>query len=477
MRLFMRKVLAVSFISFTFFSSSVEAETVDINKVKLLEIYDLLSQYHLSGKSPDELTEAAILGMINSLGDPHTSYFSDEEFETFMNDLEGSYSGIGIVVAELEGKLTIMEVIPLTPSERAGIQVGDILLKIDGESIKEKEADFMVSKLRGEENTKVRLELMRNNQLYQVDLERTKIDYPSVFSEVLPNDIGYISLTAFLEETMPSFNQQLQALNNQGIKGLILDLRNNPGGLLSAANELASRFILEGPLVWVKDREGKMEPLQVLEQKKESLPLVVLVNESSASASEIVASALQDYQRATLIGTRSFGKGTIQEAVPLQFEGVLKLTIEEYLSPLQKKINHIGVIPDIEIGEEQEQLQAAKYVLSGNHTIQLYTTGDVYINHVKEQDPKNTAFLKEEKWYISTRKLAALFHGKLHYQPDQKEIILQLGTKSHSFYVGASKELSIINGTSYISLEELSTLFPNLQSDKEQGHIQVQVKP
>lgn len=477
MRAFMRKVIAVSCISMTLFSSSVHAETVDINQAKILEIYNLLSQYHLSGKSSDEITNGAIAGMIESLEDPYTSYFSDEEFEAFMNDLEGSYSGVGIVVAEQEGKLTILEVIPLSPSERAGIQVGDVLLEIDGEYIQGKDADFMVNKLRGNENTKVQLQLMRKDHLYQIDLERKKIEYPPVYSEVLPNQIGYISLSTFSEEFMPSFKQQIQTLKGQGVKGFILDLRNNPGGYLTSANQLASHFIQEGPLVWVKDREGKMEPLNVLEQEKETLPLVVLVNGYSASASEIVASALQDYRRATIIGTQTFGKGTIQEAIPLQFEGVLKLTIDEYLSPLQHKINHVGVTPDIEIGDPEEQLQAAIHVLSSNNAIKLYPSGEVYINHVKEQKPENTAFYEDGKWFVSTRKLAALFHGKLHYHSDQREIILQLGPNSHSFYVGTTKGLSVKNGTSYISQEELSRLFPNIQMDTNQEYIQLQVKP
>ena len=466
------KLLAISITTISLFTTSAAADEIDPNQMKLLEVFHLLKEYHISGTDGNTITEAAIDGMIASLDDPYTDYFSDQEFENYVNSMEGHYSGVGMVVGDDQGQLKVYEVYEGSPAKEAGIQVGDILVKVGELSAKDQPFETVMSHVIGEEGTPVTLTFLRNGNEFTVTITRKTLNAPQVFAEFLPEKIGYLYLATFTEGAIEEFNKALQTFTKQGAKGIILDLRDNPGGLFTVAEHVAGTFIDKGTLVIVKDGEGKEFNIPILETTaKLRLPLAVLVNENSASSSEIVAAALQDHRRATIIGTRTYGKGTIQELIPLQSNGYLKLTIEEYYTPLHKPMNHIGVTPDILVGEEIEQLQAASYVLLNNNKITLKEKGEVWVNDQPEVGPSKAAILRDDQWYLSMRKLAYLFHGKVGFNPQEKKITLQLGDHVQSF---STREVRMEQGTAYLHLDQLLQRYPQLTWNVEKSELTLQ---
>ncbi|RKD22088.1 hypothetical protein BEP19_13545 [Ammoniphilus oxalaticus] len=354
-------LFTITILTVSLYAQPVAAEEISLDELRMLEVFDLLKTHHISEPNDQNLSYAAVQGMVASLQDPYTAYFSDEELDYYLDSIEGQFSGVGIVVGDEQGIFTIYEVYPGSPAEVAGIRAGDQLRAVDGLSVSGQAFETVMSQVSGLEGTSVSLTLSRDGQSYTVQLERAMMQLPQVYAELLPEEIGYIYLSTFTEYSFEQYKQALSSLKKQGAQAIILDLRDNPGGLLDAANQVASSFIQKGALTIVKNSEGKEYPIPILQSvEKETLPLAVLVNEYSASASEIVAAALQDYKRATIIGSGpTFGKGTIQELVPLYFGGYLKMTVEEYFSPLHKPMNHVGVTPDLLVQDEHQQLQAA----------------------------------------------------------------------------------------------------------------------
>ena len=329
---------------------------------KLFDIRGALYQYYDGEIDDAALLEGAIKGMTESLGDPYTVFMNKEEYSAFNQQSEGEYIGLGIQVGVRDNKIVVIAPFDGSPAAKAGIISGDVILSVNGKEVSGEDIDLAVSMMKGNDKVPVNLSLFRESKgTFEVSVTRDTIQLVTVDSEMLDNNIGYISISSFDEHTDEDFTEALRELNQQGMKGLILDLRDNPGGLLTTSVSVVSNFIEKGKVVVSTiDKYDKKEVLNSEGGEAIGLPLVVLVNEYSASASEIVSGAIRDYEVGTLIGAKTFGKGIVQSVLTDVGDGTaLKVTISKYYTPLGENIHGTGITPDIEVeypNELREQL-------------------------------------------------------------------------------------------------------------------------
>jgi len=311
----------------------------------------------------DKVIQEGIKGMLNALGDPYTRYVDPQSLLREQEDMFlGHFGGLGIIISVKDEELIIISPIEDTPAFRANIKAGDIIVEIDGESAKGITVDEAVNRLRGEKGTEVTIGVKRKNieEVLEFKIIRDIIEVKAVKYETMGRDdkIGYIRITTFNVNTERELEDALKTFANNGnIRGIILDVRNNPGGLLDSAIEVSSKFIKEGPIVHINDRDGQIATFKSRGNIFPDWPLFVLVNEGSASASEIVAGAIQDSGRGKLLGKKTFGKGVVQQVFELLDNSGIVLTTSEYYTPSKRSIHNIGIEPDIliEIGEDSEQ--------------------------------------------------------------------------------------------------------------------------
>ena len=313
------------------------------------EVADIIRDLALEPSSETSLTTGAITGMLESLEDSHAVYFDPKHFEYFNEQSMGEFYGIGITISNDGDDLVVNSVFEGTPASAAGLEPSDLIVEIDGEARPRWDVDEAVLRIRGEAGTTVKLGVRRgeSEELLEFTIERAKIEIPNIESEMLEDGIGYIKLESFTQNAQAEVRTALEDLEKQGATGYILDLRNNPGGQLSSSIQVSSLFISDGVIVTVEARTGEPERHRATGKTATDAPLVVLVNGNSASASEIVAGALQDYARAKLVGEQTFGKGSVQQLEPLTFGGGVKLTIAHYLTPKGRAIDGIGLTPDV----------------------------------------------------------------------------------------------------------------------------------
>lgn len=316
--------------------------------VRVDEVRRMLDGQALEPPSETSATVGAINGMLKSNGDKYAEYFDQRHF-TYMNEeTAGSFGGIGVVLGETSGTATVLEVYKGTPAEKGGVRKGDRFSKIDKEKRATWTTDDVVKRVRGPEGTQVTITFIRPSEKkeYTTTLTRAKIKVPNVKSEMI-GKVGYIRLGEFNGESDKDLRAAIESLGKKGAKSYILDLRDNPGGLLSQAVAVSSLFIKDGIIVKVEERGKEPESYRATGDVATKLPLVVLVNENSASASEIFGGAIQDYGRAKLVGVKTFGKGSVQTIQDVSFGGGVKFTIAHYLTPKGRAINGKGLTPDI----------------------------------------------------------------------------------------------------------------------------------
>lgn len=320
------------------------------------EVLSQVQRNYVEETDPQDLVRGAIRGMLNTL-DPHSAYMTPEMFKEIQVDTRGEFGGLGIQISIRDNKLTVISPIEGTPAERAGIEAGDFIVQVDGEPTKDMTLIDAVNKMRGPKGTEVTLTVVREGteEPLEFKLIRDIIKIKSVRSEMLEEDIGYVRLSQFQERTGKELVDSLKNLKKEGMKSLILDLRNNPGGLLATAVEVSEQFLEEGRgIVSIKSREGKKE--EYTSGNKDpmtGLPMIVLVNEGSASASEIVAGALQDWGKALVVGMPTFGKGSVQTILSLSDGSGLRLTTARYYTPKDRSIQNTGIQPDIQVKRRQ----------------------------------------------------------------------------------------------------------------------------
>ena len=332
---------------------------------KLTELKGYIDKYYLNDYDEQELINGVYEGYVSGLGDPYSAYMTKEVYDSWIISATGNYSGVGITFSENEaGDFEVISINPGSPAEKAGVEPGDLILKVDGESFTD--ADIMAAAIRGKKGTDVKLTISHDGKEKEITMTRDEIIIRSVTSEMLDDGIGYIKVDSFIDNTGEDFSKALDKVEAENAKGLILDLRNNGGGLVDESVEIADEFLDEGVVCYVEDKNGNTETYDAVDGKTK-IPTVVLINEGSASASEILAGALKD-NGFELVGTKSFGKGVIQTTIEMDDGTALKLTIMQYLSPDKHKIHKKGIKPSVEAEddedtEEDEQLEKAKELL------------------------------------------------------------------------------------------------------------------
>lgn len=330
-----------------------------VSKMELL--MQLIDQYYMYDISVDDMRTGAYKGLLEGLGDPYTCFYTESEFNAFMESTTGTYYGIGAVVQQNVKTMYITIVKPYVdgPAYKAGMLPGDIIYMVNDVDVTGMDINNVVAMMKGPEGTPVKVTVVRDGEPDPIDLFiiRAKIEVETIEYEMLENDIGYILISGFEEPTPKQFKEAIQDLQKQGMQGLVLDLRDNGGGLLDAVVEMLDYILPKGMIVYTEDKYGNREEYKGTDKDVLDLPMTVLINENSASAAEIFAAAMQDYEAATLVGTTSFGKGVVQTILPLTDGTAVKITISRYFTPNGVCIHGEGVKPDIEVELNDELRQ------------------------------------------------------------------------------------------------------------------------
>lgn len=366
--------IVISFLAGMNYGGYISAQNnIDRNLQILTQTYYLITNNYVEKVDGKNLSYKGIEGMISSLNDPYSYFMKPEDYKAMGEEFQGSFEGIGIEIG-MNDKKQIVVISPIddTPAQKAGLKTGDIILKVDDKSTEGMNLDQVSRLIRGPAGTKVKLTIQREEEQKPIEITITRavIRLLTVSSKLLEDNIGYIKVKAFREPTSDELDKALDQILPKAKRGIILDLRNNPGGLLSSAIQVASYFIPKGTILYAEDRNGNRDQFDAISSLyKVRVPVVVLVNEGSASASEIVAGALQDYKRATLVGTKTFGKGLVQSVIQLADGSAISLTVQKWLTPKLRYIHKEGIKPDIQVDWDQKgtdiQLERAKEVLLG----------------------------------------------------------------------------------------------------------------
>ncbi len=354
-------------------SQAISSETEE----KLKKLERLVDEIYLGEISEKDLQSGIYEGYISGLGDPYSVYYDEEATKSLMEATSGEYDGIGAVMTQSRdtGVITISQVYKDSPSEKAGLRAEDILYKVEGKEVTGRDLSEVVGDIRGEHGTEVELTVLRgsSNRELTVTAVRETIEYPTVEAKMLEDNLGYLRILEFDDVTYDQYMTGFKELKAGGMEGLIVDLRNNPGGGLGTVCDILDEILPEGLIVYMEDKDGKRQEKSSDEAHKLEIPITVLVNGNSASASEIFAGAIQDYGLGEIVGTQTYGKGVVQQIFDLKDDTCVKLTISEYFTPKGRSINGKGITPDVEIAYETDaedkgadnQLDKAVEVLKG----------------------------------------------------------------------------------------------------------------
>ncbi len=327
---------------------------------KIQELNQYIEEYYLFDYEEEDVENGIYKGLMAGLGDVYTGYYTPEEYASFMESSNGSYSGIGAMMQQdyTTGIITVVRVFDDSPSAEAGMQPGDVLYEVEGEEVTGQDLSLVVSDLKGEEGTQVRISIVRGAEVLEMTLTRKSIQVPTVESRMIKDEIGYIAITEFDDVTEEQFMVALSSLEMQGMKKLIVDLRDNGGGLVDVTCAILDRLLPEGLIVYTEDKYGNRQEERSDAENYFDGGLAVLVNGNSASASEIFAGAVKDYGVGTLIGTKTFGKGIVQSLFPLPDGSAVKITVSRYYTPAGNNIHEVGITPDIvvEAGEDRKSV-------------------------------------------------------------------------------------------------------------------------
>ena len=352
-----------------------------VQKAKYIE--DTVKESYTGDIDDDQMEEYMYKGMMASLGDPYSAYYTSEEYEELTTETTGSYEGIGVVMQQdvNTGEVKVVRCYEGAPGEKAGLLPEDVLVEVNGESVSGMELSEVVDKVKNSQDQVAHLTIAREgeSEYLEIDVHLEEVNIPVVQSEMLEDNIGYIALYEFTEQTEPQYMEAFEALKDQGMERLIIDVRNNPGGLLTSVCDILEDILPEGLIVYTEDKNGEREEYTCDGENELDIPLAVLVNGNSASASEIFAGAIQDYSKGTIVGTTTFGKGIVQSLIPFNDGSAIKTTTAKYYTPSGKCIHGTGIQPDVEVElsegleqetsishEEDNQLQKAIEVVKGS---------------------------------------------------------------------------------------------------------------
>lgn len=336
------------------------ANSQTVEKLSILE--DTIQKYFWKAVSEEELEEGVYKGILESLEDPYSVYYTPEELLELQQQTEGIYYGIGAYISQNtdKGYVQISKVMKNTPAEKSGLLQGDYIYKVNGEDMLDKDSSYVVSKIKGEEGTKVMMTVLRETESepLEIEVERRKIESPTVEYKMFDNGMAYIQIVEFDLVTTAQFEEAYKQACLDGMKGLIIDLRSNPGGNLSTVCDIARMLLPKGLIVYTEDKYGERVEYSCDGSQQIEVPLVVLTDGYSASASEILAGAIKDYKIGTLVGTTTYGKGIVQKVISLTDGSAVKLTVSTYYTPNGNNIHEKGVTPDVEVPFDAEQYVA-----------------------------------------------------------------------------------------------------------------------
>ena len=322
---------------------------------KLAVIRNKIDEEFIGNINENDLIDGAIKGYVSGLNDIYTEYFTAEEMSSYTEDIEGEFVGIGVYITKDEenNQILVYGTIPDSPAQEAGLKTGDIITSVDGVECNGDDYDTITSSIKGKEGTKVKIGILRDGEELNFEIERKTVEVKHVTSQILDNDIGYIYIASFEGDVSTQFENAYNDLKNQGITSLIIDVRNNGGGIVDESLDIAEMMTDKGQTLLIEsDKNGEEEVIKSEKEKTITMPIVLLVNEYSASASEILAGILkEDVDNCTLIGNTTYGKGVIQILYPLTDGSGIKITTNEYFTPNHNKINKIGIEPDIKIDD------------------------------------------------------------------------------------------------------------------------------
>lgn len=426
------------------------------------EVYELITHYHVSGVSKETLKPASIPDMVGSLHDPYSQFMTAEQWTAFENGLERSYAGIGILLGKDERGVFVDKVYPGTPAEAAGIRPDDLLSAVNGTDVSGKDPDWIAGSMRGEENTKVSLTIRRGTERLLLTLSRKKISLPVLEGTKLEGGVGYLKLYTFASDGDEQFEAKMKEWKDSGgLHGLVVDLRDNPGGLLDTARRIAKQFIRDGILIHTRDRDLQDDPVLIKGGSTVSFPVIVLVNENSASASEVLAGALQDYGAAQIAGTTTFGKGSVQNIFSLSDGAKLKLTIQEYMTPKGHPVNHVGITPDMPVEGDLTQLLTALRK-AGVPNFKVTKDGSsVKINGMSTTD--RVPLLEERgRLYVHSRVLAALIGADVKWNKETNSAeFTETGTGREAVFAAGEDSVIFRGGLLYVDPNDFARAFPS----------------
>ncbi len=344
---------------YTYFTKNSDSERIENYGTDLTssgifgKVRSVINKYYLWKDNIDEkkLQESAIAGYVEGLGDPYTEYISKDDMKEFTEDITGTFYGIGIyMTADSQKGIVVYYPIPDSPAEKAGIKAGDIIKKVDGKEFGYEEFDEIADYIKGKDGTNVKLTIERDGEQMEIDITRGKINTNPITTEIIEENIGYLKLPSFDSDTAEHFKEKTEDLIKKGAKSLIIDLRNNGGGILDESTKIADFLLEKGKtIITTKDNKNREEITKSKDDKSFDLPIVILSNKNTASASEILIGALKDNGRAKIVGTKTYGKGVIQTVITLSDGSGIKVTTAEYYTPSGEAINKIGIKPDVEV--------------------------------------------------------------------------------------------------------------------------------
>ncbi|MBO9607826.1 MAG: PDZ domain-containing protein [Paenibacillaceae bacterium] len=431
------------------------------------EVLDWLSRIHVSGTDRSALEAAAIKGMIDSLGDPYTQYMTAAEWNQFESSLEQRYVGIGVRLEQDERGFLVIEVFAGSPAEAVGMRAGDYIVAADGKSYAGKTMNELTAAIMGTADTKVDVTYVRDGDTKTATMTRKPVAIQTVSGSRMEGGAGYIRIDSFSSDADELFAGKLDELEKQGITSLIVDLRGNPGGLLDSASNIAKRFIKDGVLIHTSDRNHVDDPIRLSGGSTVAYPVTVLVDQNSASASEVLSGALQDYRVATIVGTVTYGKGSVQTIYSIAGGGMLKVTIEEYLTPNKHKVNKVGIKPDVEVTGEIAQTIKAVH-LSGVADVTIrQQPGGIVVNGTPFLERLNV-IRDKGRVYVPSRTLAALVDADVAWNGDTKSVSIAAGGFSASYATGDDSG-KFVDGTMYVALDAFAYAFDNVTWSDDAG--------
>ncbi len=402
------------------------------------EIRQLIEERYVEEVDEEYLYQGAIDGMLWQL-DPYSSYYTPEEYQEFAHYLDSVYSGVGLYLVEENDRIMVADSVPGSPASQAGIQVGDYIEAVDGEDVTGHYLEEVVDLIKGEEGSQVMLEIYRENVgALKFVLVREKVDLPSVEIQSLEGDIGYIKLENFSDGAVEEMRSSLDYFDRQEASGLILDLRGNMGGYVWPAVDIASYFV-SSPVAHLAGRDEVKEPVEVPDNIKWNRPLVVLVDYHTASAAELLAGAIQDYGKGVLVGSHTYGKGTVQNILELEKGGYLVLSTKRFYTPEERDINWTGLEPDYPVEEEDKQLPKARAALWQD----LYPEGKAFVLDSKQTYFSGSAeevlaapFKKNQQVYLPLRPLLEMFEIEPEWNPEKREVSFTCEDREFTLGIG-----------------------------------------